>query len=59
MSGLEILLSEGYKVSGSDTNNSYIIERLKALGANIYINHRKDNVKDADLVVYTVCNFQQ
>ncbi|NLW23307.1 MAG: UDP-N-acetylmuramate--L-alanine ligase [Tissierellia bacterium] len=54
MSGLaEILLAEGYKVSGSDTNNSYIIERLKALGANIYINHRKDNVKDADLVVYT------
>ena len=54
MSGLaEILLTEGYKVSGSDANNSYIIERLKSLGADIYINHNKDNIKDADLVVYT------
>ncbi len=54
MSGLaEILLTEGYKVSGSDANNSYIVERLKTLGADIYINHSKDNIKDADLVVYT------
>ena len=54
MSGLaEILLTEGYKVSGSDANNSYIIERLKTLGANIYINHSGDNIKDADLIVYT------
>lgn len=54
MSGLaEILLTEGYKVSGSDTNNSHIVERLKTLGANIYINHNKDNIRGADLVVYT------
>ncbi len=54
MSGLaEILLTEGYKVSGSDTSNSYIIERLKKLGAHIHIGHSKDNIKDADLVVYT------
>ena len=46
MSGLaEILLTEGYKVSGSDMNNSYIIERLKTLGADIYIGHNKDNIK--------------
>ena len=54
MSGIaEILLMEGYKISGSDTNNSRIIERLKTLGANIYINHNKDNIGDADLVIYT------
>ncbi|NMB28149.1 MAG: UDP-N-acetylmuramate--L-alanine ligase [Tissierellia bacterium] len=54
MSGIaEILLTEGYEISGSDTNNSHIIERLKTLGANIYINHNKDNISDADLVVYT------
>ncbi len=54
MSGLaEILITEGYKVSGSDANNSYIVERLKKLGADIYINHSRDNIKDADLVVYT------
>lgn len=54
MSGLaEILITEGYKVSGSDANNSYIVERLKKLGADIYINHSRDNIEDADLVVYT------
>lgn len=54
MSGLaEILLTEGYKVSGSDMNNSYIIERLKTLGADIYIGHDKDNINGSDLVVYT------
>ena len=54
MSGLaEILLTEGYKVSGSDANNSYIVERLKALGVHIYIGHSKANIKDADLVIYT------
>jgi len=54
MSGLaEILLTEGYKVSGSDANNSHIVERLKSLGADIYINHNEANIGNADLVVYT------
>lgn len=54
MSGLaEILLTEGYEVSGSDANNSNIIKNLKSKGANIYINHSRDNIQNADLVVYT------
>ncbi len=54
MSGLaEILLSEGYIVTGSDAKDSLIIERLKNLGANIYINHKENNVNGADLVIYT------
>lgn len=54
MSGLaEILLTEKYKVSGSDMNNSYTVERLKKLGADIYIGHDKKHVEGADLVVYT------
>lgn len=54
MSGLaEILLEEGYKVSGSDMNDGLIIERLRNLGADIYIGHDKDNIKDVDLVIYT------
>ncbi len=55
MSGLaEILLTENYKVSGSDANNTHIVERLKTLGADIYINHNEANIGgDADLVVYT------
>lgn len=54
MSGLaEILISEGYKVSGSDAKNSKMVEKLKSLGADIYIGQSKDNIKDSDLVIYT------
>lgn len=54
MSGLaEILLEEGYEVSGSDMNPSFILEKLKNQGAKIYIGHKGENVGNADLVVYT------
>lgn len=54
MSGLaEILLNAGYTVSGSDMKNSEIIKSLKEKGAIIYIGHDKNNINDADLVVYT------
>lgn len=55
MSGLaEILLSKGYRVTGTDTKyNHPIIKRLESLGAQIYINHHKDNIIGADLIIYT------
>lgn len=54
MSGLAtILLKNGYYVSGSDTKESDITNRLVNLGADIYIGHTKNNIKNADLVVYT------
>lgn len=55
MSGLaEILLSKGYRVTGTDTKYNYpIIKRLESLGAQIYINHHKDNIIGADLIIYT------
>lgn len=54
MSGLaEILLTEGYSVSGSDAKDSLIIDRLKKLGAKIYIDHNENNVNGSDLIVYT------
>ncbi len=54
MSGLaEILLKNGYTVSGSDMKNSNIVEKLRNKGAKIYIGHSADNIQDSDLVVYT------
>lgn len=54
MSGLAaVLLNNGYKVSGSDSKNSDIIESLRKKGAEIYIGHHKDNLVNVDLVVYT------
>ncbi|WP_066889687.1 UDP-N-acetylmuramate--L-alanine ligase [Clostridium nigeriense] len=54
MSGLAaLLLTKGYKVSGSDSKESEITEKLKAEGAEIYIGHNKSNIKNVDLIVYT------
>lgn len=54
MSGLaEILLKNGYKVSGSDMRDSSIVEKLRNKGAEIYLGHDRNNIKDVDLVVYT------
>lgn len=54
MSGLaEILLSKGYKVSGSDLKLSGLTSRLQSKGAQVYQGHNAENIKGADLVVYT------
>jgi len=55
MSGLaEILLSQGYKVSGSDIKSSKATQKLESIGAEVFIGHRSDNISNPDLVVYTV-----
>ena len=54
MSGLAaVLLNNGYKVSGSDSKESEITNRLKDKGAEIYIGHSADNLHEVDLIVYT------
>ncbi len=52
MSGIaEILLTLGYPVSGSDLRSSAVTERLKTLGATIYIGHAAANAAATDVVV--------
>lgn len=54
MSGLaELMLTEGFQVSGSDTGEGKILQRLRQIGAKIYTEHKKENLKDVDIVVYT------
>lgn len=55
MSGLaEILLGEGFTISGSDIKSSDITDRLEEKGAKIYFSQIADNItSDIDLVVYT------
>jgi len=54
MSGIaEILLTLGYEVSGSDLKESTATQRLRNLGAHIYIGHSASNLKDPDVVVYS------
>jgi UDP-N-acetylmuramate--alanine ligase len=54
MSGIaEILLNQGFEVSGSDKSLSEITRRLSDLGITIYEGHSPDNLKDADVLVYS------
>ena len=55
MSGLaEILLEEGFTVSGSDSKKSPLTEQLEEKGAIVYYGQRSCNLtEDVDLVVYT------
>ncbi|MCI7352411.1 MAG: UDP-N-acetylmuramate--L-alanine ligase [[Actinobacillus] rossii] len=47
----EVLLNEGYAVTGSDIAENAVTERLSALGAKIFIGHVADNVQNASVVV--------
>lgn len=52
MSGIaEVLLTLGYKVSGSDLRESSVTKRLASLGALIFIGHRAENVTGSETVV--------
>jgi UDP-N-acetylmuramate--alanine ligase len=55
MSGIaEILLDQGFKISGSDRALSEVTERLQKLGASIFEGHRAENIaQDVDTVVYS------
>lgn len=54
MSGLaEMLLEKGYRVTGSDRTDGYLLDSVRAKGAEVTIGHKAENVHGADLVVYT------
>ena len=54
LSGIaEILLSRGYRVSGSDMKESAVTEMLEQQGAQVFIGHNADNLGDTDLLVYS------
>ncbi|MFP6789274.1 MAG: UDP-N-acetylmuramate--L-alanine ligase [Thalassolituus sp.] len=47
----EVLLNQGYQITGSDLKASSVTERLAQLGAKVMIGHDADNVKSADVLV--------
>ena len=54
MSGLaEMLIDKGYKVSGSDRDETYLVHFVREKGACVYIGHRAENIHGTDLVVYS------
>ncbi len=54
MSGLaEVLKLMGFRVTGSDIRRTETTKRLETLGIKIYYEHKKENINDSDLVVYS------
>lgn len=52
MSGIaEVLLTQGYRVTGSDLASSDVTLRLETLGGTIFIGHDESHVKGAQVVV--------
>lgn len=55
MSGIaEILMDQGFRITGSDRAASDNTDRLKELGAHVFIGHAAENLEpDVDVVVYS------
>jgi len=47
----EVLLNQGYQISGSDIRTSPTTQRLESLGAQVFIGHAKENLQSVDVVV--------
>ena len=54
MSGIaEVLLTLGYRVTGSDQKRNEAVERLEQLGAKVFAGHEAGHVEGAHVVVYS------
>ena len=49
----QILHSKGFYLTGSDINESDIISLVRELGIKVYMKHDKENIKGADLIIYS------
>ena len=47
----EVLLNQGYQITGSDIKSSVTTRRLEELGAKVFIGHHQNNVAQASVVV--------
>ncbi len=47
----EVLLNEGYQISGSDIGENQVVKRLLGLGATITIGHASNNIEGASVIV--------
>ncbi|NPA53126.1 MAG: UDP-N-acetylmuramate--L-alanine ligase [Aquificae bacterium] len=54
MNGIaQVLLNQGFTITGSDLKESQTIQNLRNMGAKVFIGHKPENVEGADVVVYS------
>ena len=52
MSGIaEVLINQGYEITGSDMTATSVTNHLEQLGAKIFFNHASENIEGSQVVV--------
>lgn len=54
----EILHSLGYNITGSDNNETDTLNRVRNLGITVHLGHSAENIKGADLIIYSAAIMQ-
>jgi len=54
----EILLGEGYDITGSDNNEGDNIDKLRSLGVKITMGQKAENIEGSEMIVYTAALLQ-
>ena len=49
----EILHTKGYELSGSDNNESDILDRIRKLGIKVILGQKAENIEGAEMIVYS------
>ena len=49
----EILNKQGYILSGSDNNESDILDRIRKLGINVMMGQKAENIEGSEMIVYS------
>ena len=50
---VQIFHSKGYFITGSDNNETETLEAVRKLGIGVFLGQRAENIKGADLIIYT------
>lgn len=55
----EVLLNQGYEISGSDLRQSTVTQHLINMGAQVFLGHASENVENVDVVVVSTAIDQE
>ncbi len=50
---VQILHSQGYHITGSDNNETETLDAVRAMGIEVHLGQRAENIAGADLIIYT------
>ena len=54
----QILKAKGYHITGSDNNETDTLKAVRAMGIEVFLGQRAENIKGADLIIHTAAIMQ-